>query len=297
VSAGGLVVRAPKTAPVPGTLTVRAGAAAGAAERDVTGFVVLTRAGATRRIPFWYRVARPRLGLDPARTLSRPGVYRATTLGAPSRVTTYRYPSLTPESFSLPTRLDGPEVVYRFRLRRPVANFGVVVLRGRVQPRIVRGANENLLAGYAALPVNINSYRPDYGSLTPAAGVVLPAAGVYTVVFDTTRRTRPGPFAFRFWIDDTSPPRIRLTSARSGTATFAIGDAGSGVDPTSLHATVDGQSHGVSFARGVARISGLGTGRHNVTLRAADYQETKNMEDIGPILPNTRTLKVTVAIR
>jgi hypothetical protein len=51
------------------------------------------------------------------------------------------------------------------------------------------------------------------------------------------------------------------------------------------------------YARGVARVSGLANGRHSVTLRAADYQETKNMEDIGPILPNTRTLTTAVTIR
>jgi subtilisin family serine protease len=296
-SGRGLVLRVPKTLSVPGTLSARAGAATGAAERDVTGFVVLTRSGTSRRLPFWYRVARSRLGLDPAHVLSRPGVYTGTTVGAASRVSSYRYPSLSPESFSLPTLLDGPEVVYRVRLRRPVANFGAVVLRGSVQARIVRGADENLLAGYAALPININPYRADFASLTPAVGAVLPAAGVYSIVFDSTRRVRPGPFAFRFWINDNSPPQIRLTSVQAGTATFGVRDGGSGVDPRSLRATVDGRSHGVSYTRGVARLTGLGAGRHTITLRASDYQETKNMEDIGPILPNTRTAKVTIAVR
>jgi Subtilase family len=294
----GLVLRAPKAVSVPGRLVVRAGAARGAAERDVTGFVVLSRPdGTTRRIPFWYRIARARLALDPAHALSRPGVYTATTVGAPSRVERYRYPSLVPKSFSLPTLLNGPEVVYRIRLRRPVANFGVAVLRGAVQPRIVRGANENLLAGYPALPININSYSPADYSLTPAAGVVLPAAGVYSAVFDSTRRAARGSFSFRFWIGDTTPPRIRFARLRGRTATFSVRDGGSGVDPTSVRATVDGRPHAVSYARGVARVSGLDSGRHSVTLRAADYQETKNMEDIGPILPNTRTLTAALTIR
>jgi subtilisin family serine protease len=293
----GLVLRAPKAVSVPGRLVVRAGAARGATERDVTGFVVLRRDGTTRRIPFWYRIARMRLALDPAHALSRPGVYTATTVGAPSRVERYRYPSLVPKSFSLPTLLNGPEVVYRIRLRRPVANFGVAVLRGAVQPRIVRGANENLLAGYPALPININSYSPADYSLTPAAGVVLPAAGVYSAVFDSTRRAARGSFSFRFWIGDTTPPRIRFARLRGRTATFSVRDGGSGVDPTSVRATVDGSPHAVSYARGVARVSGLDSGRHSVTLRAADYQETKNMEDIGPILPNTRTLTAALTIR
>ena len=30
-----------------------------------------------------------------------------------------------------------------------------------------------------------------------------------------------------------------------------------------------------------------------MTFAASDYQETKNMEDVAGILPNTRTLKTT----
>jgi hypothetical protein len=291
-------VRAPKAVSVPGKLVVRAGSGRGAAERDVTGFVVLKRAdGTTRRIPFWFRVARVRLALDPARPLSRPGVYAGTNVGAPSRVAGYRYPTLIPKSFPVPTSLGGPEVVYRVRLHRPVANFGVAVLRGAVQARIVRGANENLLAGYSAVPVDINSYSPADYNVTPAVGVVLPAAGTYSVVFDSTRRARRGSFSFRFWIGDTTPPQIRFAGVRGRAATFSVRDGGSGVDPASVHATVDGKAHAVSYARGIARVSRLDGGRHSVTLRAADYQETKNMEDIGPILPNTRSVTTAVTIR
>jgi hypothetical protein len=32
-------------------------------------------------------------------------------------------------------------------------------------------------------------------------------------------------------------------------------------------------------------------------LSVADFQETKNMEDVPPILPNTRTLRATVRVR
>jgi hypothetical protein len=30
---------------------------------------------------------------------------------------------------------------------------------------------------------------------------------------------------------------------------------------------------------------------------ASDYEETKNMEDVGPVLPNTRVLHATVTLR
>jgi hypothetical protein len=32
-------------------------------------------------------------------------------------------------------------------------------------------------------------------------------------------------------------------------------------------------------------------------VEASDYQETKNMEDVGPVLPNTRILRTTVTLR
>jgi hypothetical protein len=33
-----------------------------------------------------------------------------------------------------------------------------------------------------------------------------------------------------------------------------------------------------------------------MTVTASDWQETKNMEDVGPVLPNTRVLHATVTI-
>ena len=34
-----------------------------------------------------------------------------------------------------------------------------------------------------------------------------------------------------------------------------------------------------------------------MTLAASDFQEAKNMENVGPILPNTRTFSATVTVR
>jgi hypothetical protein len=38
-------------------------------------------------------------------------------------------------------------------------------------------------------------------------------------------------------------------------------------------------------------------GRHSVVVHASDFQETKNMENVPPILPNTATLRATVVVR
>ena len=48
----------------------------------------------------------------------------------------------------------------------------------------------------------------------------------------------------------------------------------------------------MSYHLRLATVSprGLGRGPHRLAFRASDYQETKNMENSGPILPNTRHL-------
>ena len=296
----GAIVSVPSSVSVPGRFIVSARVSTRSPEGDVSGFVVLGQRSLTRRIPFWFRVIRPRLGLDRTSPLTRPGTYHATTLGAPSRVMSYRYPDLTPRSVAVAALLPGPEVVYRFRLKQKVPNFGVVITQRRrgvnVQPRIVRNANENLLAGYAALPVDVNNYRTSTGEARPVAGVVFPAPGTYDIVFDTPRKSARGPFTFRFWIGDTSPPAIRVLSTSGGVIRISVRDSGSGVDPTSLHVTLDGRTHTVSYAAGVARVTGVTRGSHDLVIRAADFQETKNSENVGPVLPNTRTLRATVAV-
>jgi len=280
---------------------VSARVATNGGQGDVGGFVVLTQGTITRRIPLWFRVVRPQLALDRTFPIGRPGIYRASTVGAPSRVSAYRYPDLTPSAVDFPTTLPGPEVVYRFRLSRAVANFGVVITRRDpgvdVQPRIVRNGDENRLAGYAALPIDLNPYRTSSGGARPVAGVVRPAPGTYDIVFDSTRRSRRGAFSFRFWIGDTSPPSIRVLSTSGGSLRIAVGDAGAGVDASELRATIDGRSRPVTYTGGVARVSGVTRGSHELVFRASDYQETKNMENVGPVLPNTHTIRTTVVVR
>jgi hypothetical protein len=302
-AAHGVAVRVPAQAAVPGSVHVQLSISRTAAEGDRTGFIVLSRPGTNLRIPFWLRVERPKLPLDPLHQLTHAGVYGGNTAGAASHVSAYRYPDLTPNTFSFPVRLGGPEVVYRFRLQRPVANFGVALLSRtpglKVSPRIVRDGDENRLAGYDALPTDQNPYRSTFMDSRPVSGVVLPGPGTYDIVFDSTARSQRGRFTFRFWIGDTTPPTIRVLSAAGRVLRVAVRDGGSGVDPESLHATIDSRSLGVSYANGIARMSlvGFSRGRHTLVFRAADYQETKNMEDIGPILPNTRTLKTTIVVR
>jgi hypothetical protein len=164
-----------------------------------------------------------------------------------------------------------------------------------VMPHVVLDGSEDRLAGYAGLPLDLNPYRTQYGAPIRVAGAVLPAAGTYDLVFDTRSAAAAGPFAFRWWVNDVTPPRLRLVSTR-GSIVVSATDAGAGVDPGSIEAKLDGHTAAATFAGGLVTIR-AGKGRHTLALRVADYQETKNMEDVAPVLPNTATLKRTVIVR
>ncbi len=289
---------------VPGTpLTVTLTTTAAAAEGEAYGFIVLTRGTDVRRLPYWFRTTAPRLGSEPHTTLPGPGIYKGNTKGKPSLVSTYRYPELSSAAPAVPLDLSGPEQVFRFVAKTPLVNFGAVVTDQapgvRVSPRLVIAGDENRLVGQTGLPANINPYF-GYGDTVPAVGSVLSLAGPYDFVFDTPRNGRPGPFTFRVWVNDTTPPRARLlprAAALPRTIRFAVSDAGSGVDPNSIVVKIDGKPSDPTYRRGIVSVKkGVTPGRHHVMLRVSDYQESKNMEDVGPILPNSRTLQTTVFV-
>jgi subtilisin family serine protease len=296
----GVTVGVPASVTVPGTFTIRATVGPKAAERDLTGFVVLTRGMVRRRIPYWFRIEAPRLAGEAHRVLRRPGIYRDDARRGASRVVSYRYPD-DPAALGLPTELRGPEVVYRVRITKPVANFGVAVVDqasgSRVMPRIVAAGDENRLVGETALPLDLNPYLDSFQHVDPVAGVVLPALGSYDVVFDSPSRARAGRFRFRFWVADTTRPTARLLRRTSGPLVVAVADKGSGVDPRLLGVKVDGSARRASYdrvhGRVVIPVTGLAAGQHRLVVSVSDYQEAKNTEDVHRILPNTRVLRST----
>jgi subtilisin family serine protease len=274
---------------VPGTLAVTATVDRSAVNGDAAGFVTLSKAGETRRIPFWVEVNHPVLGTEPAITLTHDGTFEGTTVGARSLVDRYRYPTAGD------TLYPGPEVVYRFRVTRPIANFGVAVLSGHAIPHVVFAGDENHLVGFPGLPSDINPYLSSFGEARPVAGAILPANGAYDIVFDTRAGIRPGPFTFRFWANDTTPPRVGILSGSHARIVVTISDHGAGVDPESVRATLDGRTVPHTFRHGRLTMA-ASRGRHLLIVSAADYQELKNMEDVAPIKPNTTLLRRRIVV-
>ena len=282
-------ITAPQNVTVPGSLAVSADVGKRAGSRDVAGFFVLTRGSDSRRIPFWLAADHPVLETEKSTRLAKPGLYTGTTKRGASKVSRYRYPTGGDVSY------PGPEVVYRIQIARPLANFGVAVVSGGAVPHVVFAGDENHLVGYAGLPQTLNPYLKSFGESRPVAGAVLPAPGAYDIVFDSRSAASAGRFAFRFWKDDTSPPRIRVVSARHGLVVVALTDGGAGVDPRSISVTVDGHTARTRFANGRLTFRAE-PGSREVVVTASDYQELKNMEDVAKIKPNTATLTRTVVV-
>jgi subtilisin family serine protease len=303
----GVRLSVPAAVVVPANVLFRATAGRRARPADVTGFLVLSRGSDVRRIPYWLHVTARALARDPHRALRRPGVYRGDTRRGRARVASYRFPS-NPGAIGVRNRLPGPEQVFRFVLRRRVANAGAIVLsHGRgvvISPRLVRAGDEDRVAGFTGLPLRLNPYQSNFYGLEPVVGVFRPGPGAYDLVFDTPSRRRAGAFSFRFWVNDTRPPSLRLLTRTVTAGTplrLAVRDAGSGVDVRSLFARIDNRFRGIRFdpARGLVEVAtgGLSRGRHRLLFNAADYQETKNTEDGAKTLPNTRRLLTTFRVR
>jgi subtilisin family serine protease len=284
---------------VPGPLTVTATVGANAVGAEHTGFVVLTRGTDTRRIPYWFLVDRPLLGA-PAATLTKPGAYKGDTSRGAAHVSVYRYPD-DPAGIGITAAVSGPEQVFRVRIARPVANFGVAVTSGGVSPRIVFAGDENRLAGYTALPVDLNPYRDTWGEKRAIAAAILPLPGSYDLVFDEAGAGRP--FTFRYWVDDVTPPTVKLLSRSvkaGGSLVATVGDAGSGVDPAGIVARLGKTSLPVRLKGNrltITVFASVAPGPQPFVLTVPDYQETKNTEDVARILPNTRTVTTTVVVR
>jgi hypothetical protein len=66
-----------------------------------------------------------------------------------------------------------------------------------------------------------------------------------------------------------------------------------------VEATIDGRTVTARWSGGELRLatSTLAPGRHRLRVSVADYQETRNNENVARILPNTRVVRASVTIR
>ena len=82
------------------------------------------------------------------------------------------------------------------------------------------------------------------------------------------------------------------------TVVLAVTDRGSGIDPASIVVLLDGQERTARLVGGTVRVraNALAKGSHKLRVQVSDYQESRNMENVGPILPNTRILTTSFVV-
>jgi len=283
------------------------------------GFVVLRSGTVSRRVPYLFLVSRPALASAPVLPLKR-RVSGNTRKGV-NRVSSYEFP-VAP--FGNPPDMpamveDGAEVLYSLRLAHRVANAGVSIVSSppgvRIDPFFLGARDENSVQGFAGTPVDVNELTYDYLQPISSAGASMPRPGRYYVAVDSGRnrysgRSYAGRYVLRSWVNDVTPPSVRLLTTRvsTGRPTIALRtiDRQSGVDPASLTIGYEGSLVGASTydpESGVAIFAlpsaapALRRGTMTIRLVSSDYEEAKNIDTPGTaIMPNTRTAAVSMHV-
>jgi hypothetical protein len=326
VQTSGVQISVPTTITVPSggfmgvPVTVTAPASAGTGEN--TGFLVLTMNGTSRRVPYSFLVEKPALANVAATPLQKLQIGDTAT-GA-NRASVYCCPAEPfgpPPDYAngAPMNEDGGEHLYSINIREPVVNWGVSVIEESsgavIDPFVLGSKDENDVQGYAGIPTNVNSFMYDANIDEGVAGASWPRVQQFYVSVDSgtdefTHRSEKGKYLLNAWVNDLTPPSIqilttRITAGRPLIAAFAA-DLQSGVDPLSL---VINYNHALIGASAYDPTTGLvlfgipeaappfKVGKTTMVMQASDFQETKNINTVGPsILPNTafQIRKITV---
>ena len=237
----GVRVVVPPTTSVPGPLSVALSAVARAAAGDVDAYIELRRGGEVQadsavgsRLGVRARQASSRDAPPARRVPEHHGVAASPRFALPVSRGAERH-RRHDDAAGPGARLPVPHrEACRERRRRDHATARP---RSRVEPRVVAALDENRLTGYAGLPVNRNPYMDAFHESVLAAGVLSPLPGEYAAVFDSAARAGAGAFTFRYWVNDVTPPvlRLRAPSVVAGEPVLVSAtDAGAGVYPGSI---------------------------------------------------------------
>jgi hypothetical protein len=237
------------------------------------------------------------------------------------RVDAYRYPVApfgnAPDA--PPMVENGAETVYETSIDEPAVNAGVAIVSetpgARVDPFYLGAQDENTVQGFAGTPINVNALMAEYLAPIGAAGASFPRQQAFFVVVDSGRdmfdgHSLAGAYTLNSWVDDVTPPSIRLLTTRVAagrpTIVLKVQDAQAGVDPSSMTigyggvlvgATTYDRKSGIAVFPSPGAAPALRSGSVELRLVASDYQEAKNIDTIGPsIMPNTRSTRQRIRI-
>ena len=300
-------------------LAVVARASAGAVAGENYGFVVLSKGGVTRRVPYLFLVSKPKLAA--ATLVPLRGTQAGDTRTGVDRVDLYRYP-VAPfgnNPGQPPMNEDGAETVYATFLNRPAVNIGVSIVTqtpgARIDPWYLGSLDENTVQGDAGTPVDVNGLTYDFLVPVGAAGASFPRQGEFYVAVDSGRsrftdKSAAGAYVLRSWVNDMTPPSVQLLTTRvsAGRPTLVVRtlDSQSGVDPNSLAIGYEGilvaasaydPDTGLAVFGLPAAAPALHAGAMSTRMISSDYQEAKNIDTVGPsIMPNTRTGRASLHV-
>ncbi len=319
------------TIDVPGSITVTPNgdvavpvvvrAAGGATTGENYGFIVVSGNGVQRRVPYGFLVERPALASAPVTKLAKLQV--GDTANGQSRVSSYCCPAEPfgpPPSYTGPAmNEDGAEHLYSVEITEPVVNFGVSVLAAGsgalIDPYVLGSKDENDVQGYTGTPTDVNGLTYDTNVDIGAAGVQFPRLQRFYVSVDSradpfTNRSQKGKYLLNSWIDDVTPPAIRLLTTRISAGRPLIvaqaADLGAGVDPLSLVFAYNKVLIGASQYDPISGLIVFGiptnapafkTGKTRGIVVASDYQEAKNVNTVGTsLMPNTSYRSTTLRV-
>jgi len=272
-------------------------------------------------VPYDFLIERPALRAAPVTKLKK--LQTGNTATGTNRVSLYCCPAApfgpSPSYTGAPMNEDGAEHLYAYDINEPVVNFGVSVLSASpgslVDPFVLGSKDENDVQGYAGTPTDVNSLTFDSNLDIGAAGVQFPRLQRFYVSVDSqadsfTGRPQKGQYLLNSWVNDLTPPTIRLLTTRitAGRPTIVAQaiDLGAGVDPASLVLSYNKALIGASAYDPVSGLAIFGlppgappakAGNTAATMEASDYQEAKNINTIGnALMPNTAFRKATLTV-
>ena len=201
---------------------------------------------------------------------------------------------------------DGAETVYVTAVREPAANAGVSVdQRDPRRARSTRGTSARRTRtpcrATPARPIDVNALTYDYLVSVGAAGVSFPRQQTFYVSVDSATdrfsgRSEPGHYMLRSWVNDVTPPTVKLLTTRvaGGRPTIVLQtfDSQSGVDPLSLtigyHGVLIGATSydpvtGIAVFPLPASVPPLKAGTARLRMVSSDFQEAKNVDTVGTV--------------
>ena len=296
-------------------------AAASSSTGENFGFVVISGNGVQRRVPYAFLLERPALRTLKAVPLQK--LQTGDTAVGTSLVSTYCCPSEPfgppPNYIGVPMHEDGSEHLYYTEINEPVVNFGVSVLASTpgalIDPFVLGSPDENDVQGYAGTPTDVNALTFDANVDIGAAGAQFPRLQRFYIAVDSradpfTDRSLKGKYLLNSWVNDLTPPFVRLlttriTAGRPLIVAQAI-DLGSGVDPLSLVVNYNKALVGASAYDPLTGLIVFGIpkaapkfkpGTTKALVVASDYQESKNINTVGnDLYPNTTFLRTKITV-